>query len=1138
MPGGIELATAYLTLIPSLKGATKSIDAQLSGVDTRGAGAKLGKRLGESMSRSFSSDGVTKMQGALSRAEKSLSDSMSRNEDAVKKVEIAQQHLNETVERYGEGSSQAMRAHLKLDQAQRRQAESAADVLSAQTKVERAQKDLALATEAATAAAQRQDSVLAKLSTSLGGASAALGDRGKALQDFGGKLADVGGTLTSSVTVPLAAATAGVGAFALSTASAAETTEISFTTMLGSEEKALAMMDELADFAAHTPFELSGLQDATRQLLAYGFEAEEVVPMLTAVGDATAALGTGQQGIESVTRALGQMQTRGKVSAEEMLQLTEAGIPAWEYLAEAIGTDTAGAMEAVSSGAVDAQTGIDALTAGMERDFGGMMESQSKTVAGLMSNLSDAIQQPLMELRDSRAYEAFASALGKVVDAAGPFVESLLPHLEDGLSVVADVLGVATDAMDAFAGMGYDAQSDLIGLVTTVAGAGPVLSVLGRGAQGAGKLVQGLGKATETAGRLVGKLPGPLGQAVSALSGAAPAASGMAGGLGAVASAALPVAAAVGAAGVVIGAIATTAAEAAEHERLLGEATMSAGDIMQQASAKATGLGGSLDMVADSAEPALQSLASLNQVTVDTISDVEVQGATLDAYVGTIEELAGQSTLTASEQERLRQAVEGYNEITGESVEVTDAANGKLSEGTDEIRRNADAWKANAEAQAYSNVAGEYLKEQIRLEQQLAEAQGKYAEMQQRRQELIDKGSERTREESEELAALGDEYTGQIAEQKQAVADLSEAYDTASENAEDMSNAAMAAAAVLDEDLKAALQDLAPEIQDTGTDLATALQEGIDDGSVNAEAAVELMGSEMVDVLDSMPQDMRAQGTAAAKGLAQAVSEGKLTADQAAQVLKAAVTGRVDDLPPELQGYGRDAANQLGTSMKGGRGTVVDAANSLFSGAADKLKALPGTASTQGTKGGSNFASAIRGQSGAVGSAASALASAARKMGNGDSYSWGSHLAGNFASGLRSGMSRVTGAASALMSAAKRNMGFTVPEDGPWSGRERGGFTSGLHLAENFADGMLAGTGSVSDAAEAVARAAAPEWPGTPSATRAAGRYAAAPAAAVTDELLAELLRRLPSIIRDNAPSTMTVDGREFARAVRRVVPA
>lgn len=235
--------------------------------------------------------------------------------------------------------------------------------------------------------------------------------------------------------------------FGIETASAAETTEISLTTMLGSAEAARDMLEQLSAFAARTPFELSGLNDATRQLLAYGFSADEVIPMLTAVGDATSALGTGQVGIESVTRALGQMQTRGKVSAEEMLQLTEAGIPAWEYLARAIGTDTAGAMEQVSKGAVDAATGISALTSGMEQDFGGMMEEQSKTLTGVMSNLSDAIQQPLMQLRDTSGYQALTGALSSLAGTAGDLVAAVLPALDSGMSAASSVISGAASAI-------------------------------------------------------------------------------------------------------------------------------------------------------------------------------------------------------------------------------------------------------------------------------------------------------------------------------------------------------------------------------------------------------------------------------------------------------------------------------------------------------------------------------------------------------------------------------------------------------------------------------------------------------------------------------------------------------------------
>lgn len=169
--------------------------------------------------------------------------------------------------------------------------------------------------------------------------------------------------------------------------------DIAFTTMLGSGEKAKVFLDDLQAFAAATPFEFPELLSASQRLLAMGFAAEDVKPTLTAVGDAVAALGGNGELVGRVTTALGQMQAKGKASAEEMAQLTEAGIPGWKFLAEAIGTDVAGAMDMVSKGAVDAKTVIGAVTDGMNRDFGGMMEKQSQTFGGLLSTLKDTFTQ-------------------------------------------------------------------------------------------------------------------------------------------------------------------------------------------------------------------------------------------------------------------------------------------------------------------------------------------------------------------------------------------------------------------------------------------------------------------------------------------------------------------------------------------------------------------------------------------------------------------------------------------------------------------------------------------------------------------------------------------------------------------------
>jgi len=168
-----------------------------------------------------------------------------------------------------------------------------------------------------------------------------------------------------------------------------EQSKVAFTTLLGSAEKADAFLREMRDFAEKTPFEFAGLQESAKKLLAFGFTAQQIKPMLTAVGDAVAALGGGQEMIDRVTMALGQMQAKQKVSGDEMLQLTEAGIPAWQMLADKMGLTTAEVMGLSEKGLIPADQAIQALTEGMEIRFGGMMEKQSQTMLGLFSTLKD-----------------------------------------------------------------------------------------------------------------------------------------------------------------------------------------------------------------------------------------------------------------------------------------------------------------------------------------------------------------------------------------------------------------------------------------------------------------------------------------------------------------------------------------------------------------------------------------------------------------------------------------------------------------------------------------------------------------------------------------------------------------------------
>lgn len=171
--------------------------------------------------------------------------------------------------------------------------------------------------------------------------------------------------------------------------------QIAFESMLGSTERAKDMMSQLSQMAADTPFELPELTAATKKLQAFQFSAAEIPDMLTKIGDAAAGLSLGSEGVNRITLALGQMKAKGKVTAQEMMQLTEAGIPAWDILSKAMSKSTAEVMKLSEKGLIPADMAIRQLLNGMEETFPNMMEKQSKSFKGLMSTLKDNTQMTL-----------------------------------------------------------------------------------------------------------------------------------------------------------------------------------------------------------------------------------------------------------------------------------------------------------------------------------------------------------------------------------------------------------------------------------------------------------------------------------------------------------------------------------------------------------------------------------------------------------------------------------------------------------------------------------------------------------------------------------------------------------------------
>lgn len=357
--------------------------------------------------------------------------------------------------------------------------------------------------------------ILADISDFKSKLSSLSAEASSALDKTGSSLITAGKAITGAVTAPLMAATVAAGKWGIGVASAAEQAEIAMTTMLGSSETAQSMLEQLADFAKSTPFGLSGLTTATQKLLAYGFEADRVIPLLTAVGDATAGLGAGQQGIDQITRALGQMKAKGKVAAQEMMQLTETGVPAWQMLADVVSNgDVARAMKMVTDGAVDADTAIQALQDGMNKEYGGLMAKQALTLTGVLSNMGDAIEGVVRKVYKTEAWGNLTKALSNVSDQLGPFVEKLMPHAEKLIQAIA---GRVQQFADTLASLDQGDVDAIVGTLKALAATGPALIIMGKSLKTMSKFIKPLtkgfgvvGGAVNSAGKAVSSKFGPM----------------------------------------------------------------------------------------------------------------------------------------------------------------------------------------------------------------------------------------------------------------------------------------------------------------------------------------------------------------------------------------------------------------------------------------------------------------------------------------------------------------------------------------------------------------------------------------------------------------------------------------------------
>ena len=464
---------------------------------------------------------------------------------------------------------------------------------------------------------------------------------------------------------------------------------------------------------------------------------------------------------------------------------------AWEEKpVEAFQAVTKGLQNGVKQGSnlsnMLSQLGIDAVRQAdlMKRVAGsGDLMTNTINLANKGWEENKALSKEVENRNDSLAskFEILKNRVTAVADdVGGPLADALL----DAIDAAEPLFKAVADGAKAFSSMSKEEQLSIIQTVGMVAAIGPLLSAVGRLAGGIGGAMKVLGnfgsaigdlgssgKTTKTVQKGLKIVTDDMDKVGTAAQGATKEAGKLAGagGLGAI----------IAVAGLVVAAFAIEKWQEYQREiQLTRDATKDLADLQAEAAGK-TDYIEHVDELAQKARDMKEAQVDANKAFSDSLHDIDVQVGTAQRYGQIIEDLTSKEKLTKDEQSKLKDAVEKFNEITGDSIGIVDAENGKLSESIGIIKNNTQAWIDNLKIKAYQDEASDAMQRMVDAQLNLEEAQKNY--------DAVSKEHEQTFQELGKAIAEGN--VPKIVELSRKYAELGDKQITAQKTVADYSNA-------------------------------------------------------------------------------------------------------------------------------------------------------------------------------------------------------------------------------------------------------------------------------------------------------------------------------------------------------------
>lgn len=504
------------------------------------------------------------------------------------------------------------------------------------------------------------------------------------LEGVGSKMDKIGSALTRKVTVPIVGLfttiSTGLIKAGIERTAFTESTRVALETMMGDAKKAKAFIDDLADFARKTPFAFPDLAASARNMIAFGMNAQDVIPTLTAIGDAVAGVGGGKAELEGISDAFGKIQASGKLTAAEIHSLSRHGIPALQILANQFGITAEEMRDKISKGAVDADTAIKMLVKGIEEGTTGVAGNTAR-FAGMMDKIQFTWSGALDKMRGawSRAGEEMVrNHMPKMKATINAITEAIKEAPQIIGPVLEDIMDIVMRVINTLAKLDPETKTLILRLLAIAAAAGPVIKI-GSSLFSVGTKVAGI------VGKIIPLLTGA--KAATAAAGTAAAAAGSGFSL---------MGAATAAAGlllnpVVLG-VAAVAAGAIFLAKKLSEDAVPAVNVFGDECSKATkrAVGGFLELESE-ADGALKQLAwGAGEVTQEMAADlIGKYDAMKDSIVNKLDEqkeealasiqdmLSQTRMLTYEEQDEM---IRMTNEMYEEKKRVIEEGNARIAE--------------------------------------------------------------------------------------------------------------------------------------------------------------------------------------------------------------------------------------------------------------------------------------------------------------------------------------------------------------------------------------------------------------------------------------------------------------------------